>query len=137
MGICESVFLCLSLAGATPPESSNPVGILSRSAFLRTSRPAALPGAATGFFFDSTAAVADDASKVVFSIYGGKLYFRNLNVFNPQWEGCCYSYYIDLTSDEGKAMYAYFMMQYANRGRIVLWRESVAPGPIQQVGNWG
>ncbi|MDP5278259.1 hypothetical protein Q9Q95_04925 [Sphingomonas sp. DG1-23] len=87
-------------------------------------------------FQNSTAAIADNASLVQFSIYGGKLYFRNLHAFNPEWAGCCYNYYIDLTTDDGKSMYAYFMLQYANRARIVLWRESVAPGPIQQMGNW-
>lgn len=87
-------------------------------------------------FQSSTASIAQDASKVQFAIMGGKIYFRNLNVFNPDWAGCCYNYYIDLTTDEGKSMYAYFMTQYAGRGRVVFWRDSVAPGPIQQIGNW-
>lgn len=137
MAICGTAFLCLALTGVTPAENSGHAGIRWQPASLSTAGSAPSAGAAPGLAFQgSTAAIAQDASQVQFSIYGGKLYFRNLHAFNPEWAGCCYNYFIDLTSDDGKSMYAYFMLQYANRGRIVLWKESVAPGPIQQMGNW-
>lgn len=131
MGICAA--LCLSLLSVGVSE-----GRADRELRFEGMAPHEKEAmAAAGTFQTSTVAIADDASRIQFSIYGGKLYFRNLNLFNPQWEGCCYHYYIDLATDEGKSMYAYFMAQAANRGRIVLWRESISPGPIQQMGNWG
>lgn len=137
MAICGTAFLCLALADITPAENSGHAGIRWQSAYLSAAGSAVSAGAAPGLAFQgSTAAIAQDASQVQFSVYGEKLYFRNLHTFNPQWTGCCYNYSIDLTSDEGKSMYAYFMLQYANRGRIVLLKESVASGPIQQMGNW-
>jgi hypothetical protein len=33
-------------------------------------------------------------------------------------------------------MYSYFMMQYANRGGITLWKGSAVLGPIEQTGNF-
>lgn len=133
MGICAAL-LCLSMSGVMAPAggasfASTLPGEEALAAAVRAAPLMALQG--------STAAVTDDASRVQFSIYGGKLYFRNLNQFNPDWSGCCYNYYIDLTTDDGKSMYAYFMMQFANRARVVFWRGSTAPGPIEQMGNWG
>jgi hypothetical protein len=137
MGICETALLCFSLLGTASPESRNNKDVHSSGSFVRAVSGRTLAGAMPRVLFqNSTAAIADNASLVQFSIYGAKLYFRNLHAFNPEWAGCCYNYYIDLTTDDGKSMYAYFMLQYANRARIVLWRESVAPGPIQQMGNW-
>ena len=137
MGICETALLCFSLLGPASPDSRINIGVHSNNSFARAASGRALAGAMPPVLFQgSTAAIADNASLVQFSIYGGKLYFRNLHAFNPEWAGCCYNYYIDLTTDEGKSIYAYFMLQYANRARVVLWRESITPGPIQQIGNW-
>lgn len=130
MGICAA--LCLSLLGLGAPQAP----VAGASFFATTGVYTGLGTAPAAPFQASSAAVTDDASLVVFSIYGAKLYFRNLNQFNPEWQGCCYNYYIDLTTDDGKAMYAFFMSQRALRGRLVLWRGSAAPGPIEQMGNW-
>jgi hypothetical protein len=137
MAICETALLCLSFVASTPAGATGGDLPKFEENFLRTSGSAMAMGAVASMLFQgSTAAVAENASLVQFSIYGGKLYFRNLHVFNAAWSGCCYNYYIDLTTDDGESMYAYFMMQYVSHGRVVFWRGSTAPGPIEQIGNW-
>jgi hypothetical protein len=51
-----------------------------------------------------------DASQVKYSIYEGKIWFRNTDELDTgpdhahHWAACCYYHYVDLSTDEGKAI---------------------------------
>ena len=48
-----------------------------------------------------------DASQLKYVIsVDGKVYLRNLNQFDSTVLGCCYNYWIDLTSPQGPAIWA-------------------------------
>ncbi len=67
----------------------------------------------------------------------GAVYFRNLNVFNPAFIGCCYSYWIDTTTPGGKALWAVMLMKMATSERLTLSINSAAAGgALNMVGNY-
>lgn len=80
----------------------------------------------------------NDASQLKWSIYAGKAYFRNFNEIEGSWQGCCYAYYIDLSTDEGKAMFSVFLTRNAARQPITFWvvDKTANPSQIAQVGDW-
>ena len=94
---------------------------------------ACLPTVATA----ETLAV-DDASRLKWSISSGKVYFRNFNEIDATWQGCCYVYYIDLSTDEGKAMFSLFLTRHSARQPLNFWvaNKTANPTPIGQMGDW-
>jgi hypothetical protein len=82
--------------------------------------------------------VVPDASQLEWSISYGKVYFRNFNTIDPTWQGCCYAYYIDLATDEGKAMFSVFLTRHTARQRLNFWvdNKSANPSRIVQMGDW-
>lgn len=52
--------------------------------------------------------------KLKFVIDSGRLYFRNLNEFGDGWKPCCYSYWIDLSTDSGKAQFSLLLTFYSS-----------------------
>jgi hypothetical protein len=79
-----------------------------------------------------------DASQLKWSIYAGKVYFRNFNEIEASWQGCCYAYYIDLSTDEGKAMFSVFLTRNTAHLPISFWvaDKTANPSQISQVGDF-
>jgi hypothetical protein len=48
----------------------------------------------------------NDASQIQYLIGGPQIYLRNLNTFDSTVLGCCYNYWIDVSTDAGKATWA-------------------------------
>jgi hypothetical protein len=67
----------------------------------------------------------------------GKVYFRNVNTFSTQALGCCYNYYIDTTTAEGKALFAIFLLDVGRAAPIIfLIPDNMAPGAVSFGGYW-
>lgn len=85
----------------------------------------------------------DDMSKIEYQLTAdGKVYFRNLNSFNPAVTGCCYAFYLDTTTDFGKSAWSTILMKMASKQDLYMYvdREdpptSGAPVQIDHIGNW-
>jgi hypothetical protein len=48
----------------------------------------------------------NDASQIQFMVGSPQIYLRNLNAFDSSVLGCCYNYWIDVSTDAGKAAWA-------------------------------
>lgn len=79
-----------------------------------------------------------DASLLQYQLTpGGRVYFRNLNQFNGNALGCCYNYWIDTTTENGKNIFALFMSKAAQgKGLYFLFPDGGATGSIDYVGEW-
>ena len=97
----------------------------------------ALLGAA-GTAQASTFVGISDASQIYYQTTpDGKVYLRNLNTFSTQALGCCYNYYIDTTTPEGKALFPIFLSNVARGAPIILMiPDNQAPGAVSYGGYW-
>jgi len=50
----------------------------------------------------------------------GTVYFRNLNQFNSAHGGCCYSYYLNTTTEGGKALWTLLLTRMAQGKSVSL-----------------
>jgi len=67
----------------------------------------------------------------------GRVYLRNLNQFNASAAGCCYNYYFDTNTAEGKAIFALFLAKAAQGAGLQIGvPNGFAPGVITNVGEW-
>jgi hypothetical protein len=67
----------------------------------------------------------------------GIVYLRNLNQFSSSALGCCYSYYVDSTTAEGKDIFALILSAAAQHS--ALWigiPDPPAGGAVGFAGNW-
>ena len=48
----------------------------------------------------------NDASQIQYMVGSPQIYLRNLNTFDSTVLGCCYNYWIDVSTDAGKAAWA-------------------------------
>ncbi len=73
-----------------------------------------------------------DASQISYQTWpDGKIYLRNLNAFDPNAQGCCWSYFIDTTSTEGKNIFALLLALSAQgRGMQLGLPDGYASGPV-------
>lgn len=79
----------------------------------------------------------NNASHLKFAIYNNKVYFRNLNDFNPAYKPCCYFYWIDLETPQGLASYSLILSRAASGQKVDLWVPNYASGGlIEQIGIW-
>jgi hypothetical protein len=70
-------------------------------------------------------AYAPDASLILFEVNAsGRVNFRNLNEFNSLWAGCCTSFWMDISTDVGKAQYATFLTAYYSKRGIKFYADS-------------
>ncbi len=79
-----------------------------------------------------------DASQIQYQTWGdGKVYFRNLNQFDVNAQGCCYFYWIDTTNQEGKNIYA-LILSYIALGRAlkIAVPTGYASGQLSAAGSW-
>jgi hypothetical protein len=83
--------------------------------------------------------LVNDASLVQFTVNvaGGPNYvfFRNFADFGSGWHGCCGDYFIDLSTEGGKAQYATFLSAYLSKQKVVFFVEKNG-GALLQVGNF-
>lgn len=77
-----------------------------------------------------------NAGEVKWVFDSGKAYLRNLEQFGGTgWLGCCYNYYIDLTTDNGRTMYSAFLTSYASRLPLSVYVANKANGgPVTFIG---
>jgi hypothetical protein len=63
-----------------------------------------------------------DATQIQFLTDGGmRIYLRNLNSFDASVLGCCFNYWIDLSSDAGKAAWATILSKMQGKEHIWLY----------------
>jgi len=78
-----------------------------------------------------------DASVLAYQTEGSAVYLRNLNQFDSNALGCCYNYYIDTSSQEGKNLFALLLMAIATHGALWLGvPDGYAAGVVGFAGNW-
>jgi hypothetical protein len=99
-----------------------------------------LAAAATLSSHSATAEVyvsVPDASLIKYQLGGNSVVLRNLNDFNANALGCCYNYYIDTTTQDGKNIFA-AMLAAAAQGKPFIFGvpNGYAAGPVTQGGQW-
>ncbi len=57
--------------------------------------------------------LVSDMSKLHYQISGTRVFFRNLHTFDNTWQGCCYSYYLDISTDLGKVTWSTMLAKIA------------------------
>jgi hypothetical protein len=78
-----------------------------------------------------------DASKVDFQTGGSNVYLRNMNLFDANAQGCCYAYWIDTSTPEGKNIFALFLESIAlQQGMWVALPPGYGTGAVAAGGNW-
>jgi len=79
-----------------------------------------------------------DASQLSFQLSGdGRVYLRNVNAFDSSALGCCYSYWIDTTTQEGKNAFAVILSYSAmQRGFRFAINDYTTAQQIAWVGPW-
>lgn len=84
-----------------------------------------------------------DMSKVAYQLTAdGKVYFRNLNVFNGEATGCCYAFFLDTTTPFGKSAWSVILMKMASKSSLFIHVTNLKPathgdpGEVDQVGDW-
>ncbi len=83
--------------------------------------------------------VISDASQVLYMTDGsGKVFFRNFDQFDSTHAlGCCYNYWIDTNTVEGRNIFAMFLSYYAQAKPFRIWvPDSMQPGLIGAAGNY-
>jgi len=80
--------------------------------------------------------IIPDAANVKYAVGDGKAYFRNLDEFNPAFSGCCFDYWLDLSTDTGRAMFATFLSKQISGQPVVLFKLAPSDGAIEYVGNF-
>jgi len=79
-----------------------------------------------------------DASQLKFQLdASGRIYLRNINTFDSNALPCCYSYWIDTTTQEGKNTYA-LILSFSAQGRGFYFDISdyTTPQAITWAGPW-
>ncbi len=81
--------------------------------------------------------VIEDPTTLKFTVQDNRVYLRNLNDYDAAWLPCCINYYIDLSTDYGRAMFSTILSFRLAKQRVVLFKDdpSVA-GPIGLVGDF-
>jgi hypothetical protein len=77
-----------------------------------------------------------DASQLKYVIsVDGKVYLRNLNQFDSAVLGCCYNYWIDLTSSQGPAVWATLLAKIEAQQEIWIFVGSPTAASYVYVGD--
>jgi hypothetical protein len=66
----------------------------------------------------------------------GRVWIRNLNQFDSTFLGCCYNYYIDTTTADGKIKWSAVLSYVATGAPLYFYvANKTQPGPVTYVGN--
>lgn len=77
-----------------------------------------------------------NAAQLSFQSSGADIYLRNLNTFDSNALGCCYSYWIDTSTAEGKNIFALLLEDIALSQPITLGLPNgYASGAVTYSGN--
>jgi hypothetical protein len=63
----------------------------------------------------------NDASQIQYLIGSPQIYLRNLNTFDSTVLGCCYNYWIDISTDGGKASWATLLAKIQSQQPIWIY----------------
>ena len=82
--------------------------------------------------------VVPDASVLQYGVNNdAKVYFRNLNQVGAGWLGCCYNYWIDISTDTGRAQFSAFLTAKASHSRIAFFiADKTVISPFIMVGDF-
>jgi hypothetical protein len=85
-----------------------------------------------------TVVTIGDANQLYFQLTSdNRVYLRNLNAFSSSALGCCYNYYIDTNTQNGRDVWATLLSFMAqNKGIMIGIPDSQQPGPVDYVGVW-
>lgn len=66
-----------------------------------------------------------------------RVYLRNLNDYDATFLGCCYSFWVDITTDEGKAQWSAMLTRMATGGRLYIGVTSkTTSSVVTYIGDW-
>ena len=78
-----------------------------------------------------------DVSQLQYQAAGNMVYFRNFNQFNSSALPCCYNYWIDTSTTEGKNTFALFLSAAAQaKGLYFGVPDAYASGAVTNTGIW-
>jgi len=82
--------------------------------------------------------VISNASNIKFAATNDqKVYLRNLDQYDNSWLGCCNFYWIDISTDWGKAQYANLLSAKYSGSRLGLYINSkTSGGAFLQIGDF-
>jgi hypothetical protein len=66
----------------------------------------------------------NDASQIQYLVGSPQIYLRNLNTFDSTVLGCCYNYWIDVSTDAGKASWATLLAKMMTQQPIWIYISS-------------
>jgi hypothetical protein len=85
----------------------------------------------------SSGIVINDPSTILYGVQDNRVYLRNLNTYESDWLPCCYNYWIDLSTDGGKAMFSALLAHKLSGKRLSIWKtDPTTPGPIDIIGDF-
>lgn len=97
----------------------------------------------TSAFCDPGYIHVTDMSQVDYQVVsGGKVYFRNLNLFKENVTGCCYAFYLDTTTDFGKIAWSTILTKMTTKSDLYLYVSEMNPptsgnpAQVTHLGNW-
>lgn len=70
----------------------------------------------------------NDASQITYLVGNPQIYLRNLNTFDSTVLGCCYNYWIDISTDAGKAAWATLLAKMQTQQAIWIYVTSQTVG---------
>jgi hypothetical protein len=79
-----------------------------------------------------------DMSQLKYQLYpGGLIYLRNLSDFSSAALGCCYNYWIDTTTQDGRNSWATMLSAIAQHSPLYLGiPDGQAQGIVTEIGVW-
>lgn len=88
--------------------------------------------------FAETWIYVPDMSQLKFQLFpGGLIYLRNLSDFSPAALGCCYNYWIDTTTQDGRNTWATMLSASAQHTPLYVGiPDGQAQGVVSYVGIW-
>lgn len=67
----------------------------------------------------------------------GRVYLRNLNAWDSNAQGCCYNYWIDTTTTEGRLIFTIMLADIAEGSSMRFGvPDGYASGAVAASGNW-
>lgn len=81
--------------------------------------------------------VISDPTGIQYAVQDGKVYLRNLNSYDSTWLPCCYNYWIDLSTDNGKAQFSALLAHKLSGKKLSIWKtDPTTAGALDIVGDF-
>lgn len=90
------------------------------------------------FAIASDYVLVPDMSQLQYQIFQNRVNIRNMSSFGSTWLGCCDKYYVDLTTNEGKAMWSTMLAKMMAKESLYIGVDdkNVPQSRITFIGNW-